>query len=155
MDFEKVKIEVLKAYTATLKYLSYRPRSEKEIRDKLIKKHTDPSIIEQVIEKLKQDKFLNDTEFAQWWIEQRQDFKGKSKFVIKRELLEKGIDNEIIESVLSKSQNDYETAKDFLKRKQRKFERYAGEEYKKKVSEFLQRKGFRWDVIKEVLKNED
>jgi regulatory protein len=152
MDFEKIKIEVLKAYTRALKYLSYRPRSEKEIRDRLIRKQFDPMIIDQVIDKLKEDKFLNDTQFAEWWTEQRQTFRGKSKYVIKSELSEKGIDRNTIETSLVNAQDDYETAKEFIKRKGRKFERYSGEEYTQKVTGFLQRKGFSWDVIQKILK---
>jgi regulatory protein len=152
MDFEKIKIEVLKAYTRALKYLSYRPRSEKEIRDRLTRKQFDPMIIDQVIDKLKEDKFLNDIQFAEWWTEQRQTFRGKSKYVIKSELSEKGIDRNTIESSLVNAKDDYETAKEFIERKSRKFERYTGEEYTQKVTGFLQRKGFSWDVIQKILK---
>ncbi|HRN96569.1 MAG TPA: regulatory protein RecX [Candidatus Levybacteria bacterium] len=155
MDFEEIKIEVLKAYTRALKYLSYRPRSEKEIRDRLAKKHFDSMIIDQVIDKLKEDKFLDDTGFAQWWTEQRQDFRGKSKFVIKSELSEKGIDRNTIDATLTNAKDDLKTAKEFLDRKKRRFENYTGDEYKKKVIGFLQRKGFSWDVIQKVLKDEN
>lgn len=154
MDFEEIKIEVLKAYTRALKYLSYRPRSEKEIRDRLVKKQFDPMIIDQVIKKLKEDKFLNDTQFADWWTEQRQTFRGKSKYVIKSELSEKGVDRNTIEKALSDAKDDYETAKEFFERKKRRFENYTGNEYTKKVTGFLQRKGFSWDIIQKILKEE-
>lgn len=153
-DIEKIKIEVLRAYTRALKYLSYRPRSEREIRDKLVKKQFDPMIIDQVIEKLKEDKFLDDTEFAQWWTEQRQTFRGKSKYVIKSELSEKGIDRNTIDTTLTNAKNDYETAKEFFQRKKRRFENHTGDEYIKKATGFLQRKGFSWDIISKILKDE-
>lgn len=152
MDFEEIKIEVLKAYTRALKYLSYRPRSEKEIRDRLVKKEFDPLIIDQVIDKLKEDKLLNDVEFAQWWIDQRQEFRGKSKYVIKSELSEKGVDRNTIENSLTHAKDDLETARAFFERKKRRFENYTGDEYTKKVTGFLQRKGFSWDIIQKILK---
>lgn len=155
MDLEQVKIEVLKAYTRAMKLLSYRPRSENEIRDRLQRKDFDPMIIDQVIEKLKEDKLLDDKEFAEWWTEQRQTFRGKSKFVIKRELSEKGIERETAEKAVGEAQDDYQTAKAFLERKNRMFERYSGEEYKKKVIGFLQRKGFSWDIIGKILKESE
>lgn len=155
MDFEQIKIEVLKAYTRALRYLSYRPRSEKEIRDRLMRKNFDPLIIDKVIEKLKEDKFLNDTEFAEWWIDQRQEFKGKSKYVIKNELSEKGIDKQTIETTLDTAKDDYETAKELFEKKKRRFENYTGDEYIKKVTGFLQRKGFSWDIIQKILKHEN
>lgn len=153
-DFEEIKIQVLKAYTRALKYLSYRPRSEKEIRERLERKQFDPMIIDQVIEKLKDDKFLNDEDFARWWAEQRQDFKGKSKYVIKQELAAKGIERTTIDKTLTDAKEDLETAKDLLARKSRLFSQYTGDEYTKKVVGFLQRKGFSWDIIQKVLKDE-
>lgn len=149
---EKVKIEVLKAYTRALRLLTYRPRSEKEIRDRLVRKQFDPMIINQVIEKLKEDKLLNDEEFAEWWTEQRQTFRGKSKYVIKRELSEKGVERDTVDKAVSTAKDDYETAKEYLERKRRMFEKYSGDEYTKKVTGFLQRKGFSWDVISKILK---
>jgi regulatory protein len=154
-DFEKIKIEVLKAYTRAIRYLSYRPRSEKEIRDRLERKKFDPQIIDQVIEKLKEDKFLDDHAFAEWWTMQRQDFRGKSKYIISRELAEKGIDRTLSGDALAKAKDDYLTAKDLFDRKKRLFDRYTGDEYTKKVTGFLQRKGYSWDVIQKILKTDD
>ncbi len=154
-DVEKIKIEVLKAYTRALKLLSYRPRSEKEIRDRLSRKQFDSLIIDQVISKLKEDNLLNDVEFATWWAEQRQEFRGKSKYVIKRELSEKGVERETIDTAVTNAKDDYNTAKEFLQRKSRMFEKYSGDEYRKKVTGFLQRKGFSWDIIQKILKEKN
>ncbi len=155
MDFEEIKLQVLKAYTRALKYLSYRPRSEKEIRERLERKEFDPLIIDQVIEKLKEDKFLDDTQFAQWWTEQRQDFKGKSKFVIKSELAQKGVDREIVDNTLTHAKDDYETAKELFERKRHVFEKYTGGEYTKKATAYMHRKGFSWDIIQRILKDKN
>jgi regulatory protein len=155
MDFDEIKLQVLRAYTRALKLLSYRPRSEKEIRDRLIRKEFDPLIIDQVIDKLKEDKFLNDKEFAQWLTESRQNYKGRSKYVIRNELSEKGVDKETITKTLSNAKDDLETAKELFERRRRIFERYSGEEYTKKVTGFLQRKGYSWDIIQMILKNEE
>jgi len=155
-NFEEIKEQVEHAFTRALKYLAFRARSEKEILDFLSKKKVDPLIILQVIEKLKEKKFLDDTDFAKWWTEQRQTFKGKSKLVIKHELISKGVAKEIIDSVLEKfSQTDLDAAKNLYDKKRKRFTQYIGREYEKKVSEFLQRKGFSWEIIKKVLKEKD
>src|SRR3989344_3776856 len=155
-NFEEIKEQAEHAFTRALRYLSFRARSEKEIFEYLSKKKHDPLIIQQVIKRLKEKKFLDDTEFAKLWIEQRQMLKGKSKFVIKQELIAKGVAKEIIDDVLEKfSQTDLEAAKNLFEKKKRRFSHYVGREYEKKVSEFLQRKGFSWDIVKKILQGKD
>lgn len=151
---EYIKEQVFKAYTRSLRYLSFRPRSEKEIQDFLNKKKFDQLIIDKVLDQLKKEKFVNDFDFTRWWVDQRQEFKGLSKFVIKRELMQKGITNDLIEQVLNTQNNDLETAQQLFKKKGKRFEGLPKDEYFKKAAAFLQRKGFSYDIIKQVLKEE-
>src|SRR3989344_6757140 len=94
-------------YNLSLRFLSYRPRSEKEIIDYLKKKSSSvktsegqEKLIESIIKKLKEYKFIDDVEFAKFWIEQRTKFKHKPIRVIEYELKQKGINKEIIDDVL-------------------------------------------------------
>lgn len=152
IDFEDLKEQIEKAFTRALRYLSYRPRSEKEVQDYLLKKEVDSEIISQVIQRLREKNFLNDIDFVKWWVEQRQEFKGLSNFVIKNELLQKGVEKEVIENVLQEIGNDLKTAKELFEKKKKRFEKFHGLEYEKKVREYLQRKGFSWDIIQKILK---
>ena len=52
-------------------YLSIRSRSEKEVREYLLKKNAESHIINTIIELLKEKKFLDDEAFARSWISQR------------------------------------------------------------------------------------
>jgi len=87
-DFEKF-------YRASINYLSFRPRSEKEMRDYLTKKKCDDKTLKRIIESLLRTKFLNDEEFARRFIEQRTKIKPKANRVIKYELKQKGISSRI------------------------------------------------------------
>lgn len=148
----KLLEKVERAYNKALKYISYRPRSEKEITDFLTKKKFDKDIITTILERLKELNLLNDEEFVRWWIEQRQTYRPKSKRIIKQELKLKGISQDLIDEIVEKdSKDDFETALELFKKNQRKFENYKNQEYLKKVSEFLGRRGFNWDIIKKVL----
>lgn len=148
-DFEKF-------YKAAIRFLSFRPRSEKELGDYLKKKKCDDLIAKRIIESLKRDKFLNDEEFVRWWVEQRTILKPKAWRVIKYELKQKGITDEIIDSAISNDQlpmtNDKEAA---MKLAEKKMPRYLRIEDKRKVyeklSRFLASKGFDYDTIKEVI----
>ena len=73
-------------------FISYRPRSEKEVRDylkrkqktkKKLKKVQNEKITNQIIKRLKKNKFLDDREFAKWWVGQRLEFRPKGKIALK------------------------------------------------------------------------
>ena len=56
---------------SALKYLGYRPRSQKEILDFLRKKTSDENQINQVVDQLVKLKLVNDTEFSDWLVKSR------------------------------------------------------------------------------------
>lgn len=144
-----------KFYDITLRFLSYRPRSEKEIRDKLISKKASLEIIEKIIAKLKEKKFINDEEFAKWWIESRLAYKPRSINLIKRELLQKGIDRELIDAQITNFQfpisNELKNAKKLI---EKRLSRYKGLDRRKiyeKLGRYLASKGFDWDTVKKSI----
>jgi len=142
-----------KFYKKALNFLSFRPRSEKELRDYLKKKKCDELTSQRIIENLKDHKFLSDEEFAKWWIEQRTFIKPKAARIIKMELKQKGIDNDLIEQILKDGkESDFEKAR---KLAEKRMPRYSKIEEKRKVYEklgrFLISKGFDYDIIKQVI----
>src|SRR4051812_38099109 len=107
MQLDKI---VEKTLAKALYYLSFRPRSEKEVKDYLLGKNkpqkkdfVSPTqeTIDIVIKKLKEMKFLNDTEFAKSWVRSRTEYKPKSVGVIKMELKQKGIAPDMIIEALA------------------------------------------------------
>lgn len=141
------------AFNYSLKHLSIRARSIKEIKDYLLRKNFIEQTIDAVIEKLNGLKFLNDEEFGKSWIDSRQKYKGKSKFILKNELRMKGLKDDMIEPLLTEAQEDLETARIAFEKKKRLLEHLPREEFKKKISGFLQRKGYSWSIISKLLKN--
>lgn len=131
--------------TKALRFLSFRPRSEKEVRDFFNKKKVDPQIIEKIINFLKEKNFINDQKFVAWWIEQRTTFKPRSLRLIKMELQQKGIADELIEFPIS---NDKEQAIKLIERKIEKYKDLPKYEIYQKLGPFLARKGFNYDTIK-------
>ncbi len=152
--------EFEKYLNKALHFLSYRARSEKEVRDSLIKKKAQPEIIERVISSLKEHKFLNDSDFAKQFIEQRLRFKPKSLRIIKMELKQKGIDPETIDEAFVNLQNnteedlsgsDLDSAKKLVERKIDKYKDLERQEIYQKLGGFLARRGFDWDTIKKSI----
>ena len=140
-------------YNRALRFLARRPRSEKEVRDNLQKKKIEPDVLEKIIVKLKEQKFLNDEEFASWWIDQRTRISQKGMRVIRLELLQKGIEKDIIDAATGDRQaatreTDEETARKIVEKKFVKFKNLPREEIYKKLGGHLARRGYNWDTIK-------
>jgi len=147
--------EFSKFYDKALKFLSYRPRSEKEVKDNLLKKKAPDSIVQLVIKKLKEQKFLNDGEFAKWWIEQRTLVKPTGKRLIKFELKKKGIDKELIDEVFDSVEDlvhdELETARKLVQRKINKYKGLDRQKIYQRLGGFLSRRGFDYDTIKKSI----
>lgn len=146
--------EFQKIYDRALNFLSYRPRSEKEVKDYLNKKRVGKETQKLVIEKLKKTKLLDDKEFTRWWFDQRTTFKPSGRWLLVAELRKKGIDKKIINQVLANKLSGSLEKKLALKaacKKLSSYQKLPRLEFKQKMSAFLARRGFSWEVIKEVV----
>lgn len=149
------KAEFQKALDRLLVFTTLRPRSEKEVNDWMKRKKVDENFKNTLIEKLHKLDLLDDEKFAKWWIGQRLQFKSKSKRELIQELRNKGIDKSIISNVTSMIRiNEVEAARRLLEKNIYKWSRFPKRIASQKMSLFLARKGFGWDVIKKVLQVE-
>lgn len=151
-NIDKGKLQ--ESITRSLKLISIRPRTEKEISE-FVQKKFGEKIIEKTLEFLKNKKFLDDLEFAKWWIEQRMEFRPKSNIILKNELLQKGVDRNIIEEVLSESSNEEEAVRKLLQKNLRKFGDLTNRENFQKAAQFFQRKGFSWNTVEKILRKKE
>ncbi len=71
---------------AAAHYLSYRPRSESEIRERLQQRDFDDDSIDAVIARLKEQGLVDDIAFAQFWKDNRESFSPRSRWLTKLEI---------------------------------------------------------------------
>ena len=135
----------------TLHFLSFRPRSEKEIKDYLEKKKVSSVTASKIMDKLKEHKFLNDEEFARWFIEQRTKNNPRSLRIINFELKQKGIANEIIENSMPTIKSDAEMAAELVEKRITRYKNLPKEEIYQKLGRYLSSKGFSWEIIKKSI----
>ncbi len=138
------------------KFLSYRPRSEKELRDRLKLKKAPVDIIERIVKSLKEQNFLNDRDFACWFIEQRTRFAPKAWRMIELELRSKGIDKELIEELRIKKHElrgseEIDIAMKIVERKIDKYKNLDKQEVYMRLGGYLARRGFDWYTIKKAI----
>jgi len=146
-------------YNLSLRYLSYRPRSDKEVLDYLREKQKKtPNLTDEIVYKirgkLQEYKFINDSEFTKFWVEQRTKFKNKPIRVIKYELKQKGIDHELIDEVLANTDSkdlDVKSARKLASKKMDFYRNLDPKKRREKVINHLLRKGFNFDVVKNVV----
>jgi len=157
LELDEKKIEQLQAEDAreralqqAMLFLSYRARSESEIRKNLLKHEIPESVIELTLERLRQDGLANDNEFAQTWVENRSTFRPRSRRMLAMELRQKGLDDESTQSAL-KSVDDEPLAYEAAKKRAPRFTNLEWNEFRKKLSEFLARRGFPYTVIAPVV----
>ena len=147
-EFKKAS-EFGKLYQRALEWVLVRPRSEKETRDylyrKIFEKKLDKKYIDRIIEKLKNKNYVNDENFARYYVENRFVKKGVSRKRLKMELMKKGVSRDIIEEVLAAS--DRSDEEEILKIIAKKRAKYDNE----KLTTYLCRQGFSYELSRELV----
>lgn len=147
-----------RALQQAMLFLSYRVRSEKEIRQNLLKHEIPEEVIEQTLEKLRKSGLANDKQFARVWVENRNTFHPRSRRALTMELRQKGLDDETVQAAVSSVD---ENALAYLSASKRAG-RLKGAalssskglewgEFRKKLSEYLARRGFPYSVTAPVV----
>ena len=147
---------------ASFRFVSYRPRSEKEIRDFLQKKLKTWKIagrqtFEKVMERLRELEYVDDKKFIQWWVSQRSNFRQKGKRLLVLELRQKGVPQRVIDeawegqNINLEPYNEREAAKQAIAKKLALWQHFPPLERKNKLYGFLGRRGFSSSVIRQVI----
>jgi regulatory protein len=135
-----------KCRDTALKYLDYRPRSEYEMNQRLIKRGFTDNDIKAVLDSLKKQGFLDDSSFARFWKDNRQSFNPRSRRLTEIELRQKGVSREIIEqevSTIDDSENAYRAAAS----RARNLIAADYQGFRRRLGEYLKRRGFGYNVI--------
>jgi regulatory protein len=145
------KAELQKVGDKLTEWAILRPRSEKEIQGYLKRKKVPESLHQDLFARMGRLGIIDDAAFAKWWVEQRLTFRSKSKRELVQELRLKGISSDVIDDVLAQTEFDEsKSAKKLLEKNAYKWERYEPKMRKRKITEYLSRKGYSWDVIEKI-----
>ncbi len=134
--------------------LKFRLRSEKELVQRLKQKGFSEELSQDTANFLKDKKFIDDRIFAKGWVSSRL----KRPFGlrrIKQELVQKGLDKEVIEETFARAKEDYDEGGVVRELAERKFSKLKGIEplkAKQRVYAYLMRRGFSPDLVGEVVK---
>lgn len=141
----------IKAQDTALKYIGYKMRTEKEVRNKLIEKDFSESITERVIEFLLKYKYVDDYEYCMAFIRQSLKLNPLGTYGLRYKLKSLGINDKYIERAIYDSEIDEEKYAKILFDKKIRTKEPKDEKDFKKLQDFLLRKGFSYDIIKLVI----
>jgi regulatory protein len=151
------------AYTSALRILQYRFNSEHELRRKLAAKRFDQSAIDEAIERLRAEKWIDDERFAGAYVRSRSARKlGPAR--IKRELSAAGVDRTTADRAVAQNLDEEQTTSDLAEaaaKRRRVMVRRHGEEYvrssegKSRLAAYLIRQGYSADRVRDVVRLAD
>lgn len=147
--------QLIRAKTAAIHFLSYRARTEHEIRDKLRQKGFELTIIDTVIQRLHELSYIDDDSFVMNYVRDRLNRKGHGPIRLKADLRKLGINQEQVDKALAEVADyarivdkAHEQARKRIKRLQKEKDPFKK---RRKLYDFLLRRGHTVDTVKEVL----
>jgi len=142
------------AKEVALRFLSFRRRTEKEVKDKLKKKDFEERIIKSTIDKLKEYDLINDSEFATAWVKERLAYKPRGKKLLRQELWKKGIKKDIIDQVTDElCQDEDKSAAELLERIKKRYKNLEPKVAKKRMLSLLLRRGFSYETVNQAVED--
>jgi regulatory protein len=133
-------------FDAALHYLSYRPRSENEVRQRLRRRGFDNNVIEEVIFKFKERRLIDDVAFSEYWRNNRLSFSPRSGRLIKLELRQKGVAAETADEVV-KDVDDENCVYEAGLRKAGRLPNSDYDDFRRRLFGYLRRRGFNYETV--------
>ncbi len=141
--------ERVRAYEQALDFLAPRPRSKREVADRLRRKGFSAAAVDETIERLSRAGLLDDRAFARYWIENRERFRPRGRRALRYELGQKGVPDQVIDELLSEV-DETESAYRAALQRIRRWRSLDPVTRRRKLSDYLRRRGFDYEVIREV-----
>ena len=139
-----------RAYQSALHYLGSRPRSTVEVQRNLHEKGFGDEAIAAAIARLLEHHYLDDEEFARYWLDNRSRFRPRSAKAIRYELRQKGVDGDAIDAAL-KGMDEDDAAWDAAASKLDRWRNLPEDEFAHKLSGFLARRGFGYATVRRTV----
>ncbi len=137
-------------------FLKFRPRSVKEMREYLEKKakrfRWDERIVDAAMRDLVELKLIDDHQFIEWFVQQRSMPRPKAIFLLKQRLRQFGVAKEAVDEYFEENQFDeLKMAEKAVSSRLQQWKSLENQKRFQKLSGFLTRRGFRYDIIKQII----
>lgn len=140
-----------KALDSALRFLSYRPRSEKEVRQNLARKGFPEPFIDKTIERLRELQFVDDAAFARFWVQNREAYSPRSQRALKFELRTKGVAQQILDEAVEDTADEEASAMAAARKKLKSLKNLEYNDFRQKLGAYLARRGYDYETITSVV----
>lgn len=138
------------AMKTALRLLSYRPRSEREIRDRLATKGVRPEIRDATLVRLRETGLIDDEAYARAFVESRGRTSPRSRRLIAAELRTKGVGRQVADEATAEV-DEREAAYRAAARRTRSLTKASFSEFRRRLGDFLVRRGFDYETTEETV----
>lgn len=136
----------------TLRYISIRPRSVKEVTDYLQKKTADPDLIDRIIKRLQEMNYLNDKTFAKYVVHSYQGKKAKGRRFLEHLLKKHHISTTLIQKVVTlDEQQELHSARLLIQKKIPSWNTLPVNKRMQRIQSYLFRRGFSHSIIRPLV----
>ena len=143
------------ARNIVLNQLNFMPRSRKELETALAKRHIEPDVAKIVLDRFEEIGMVDDAAYAELLIRSRCNTKRVSRSVLRQQLRQKGVNQEIIEEALLvvSDADELRMATELVERKARAMSRLEPEVRKRRLFGLLARKGYNTSIALRVIQD--
>ncbi|MEE1835578.1 recombination regulator RecX [Streptomyces sp. SP17KL33] len=133
-----------RARAICLRLLTGTPRTRKQLADALHKREIPEGVAEEVLSRFEEVGLINDSAFADAWVESRHHGRGLARRALARELRTKGVDSALIDEAVSQLDSEQEetTARELVARKLRSTRGLDRDKRLRRLAGMLARKGY-------------
>lgn len=157
-DVERLRAldEEGRLFDAAVRFLGPRPRSRAEVRTRLMRPHPHQpappaDVVNRVLDRLAQLELLDDRQFAEFWVENRERFSPRSARALGAELRQRGVARETVEEITD-PERDEERALAAARPRLRGLGGADYESFRTRLGGFLLRRGFSYGVAASVVR---
>jgi regulatory protein len=155
MKMDETEVRNAKFYA--LRLINLKPRSAEELKGKLKEKGIPENIMTHVLGEFKKKGLVDDKKFAKLWVNSRMASNPKGEKILRHELKEKGVEDDIISQTIEEAKNgqsEYDTVKKLADTRMHSLRELDKKTAKRRLFGYLKRRGFSFDVIMKVLNEE-
>jgi len=152
-ELSEDKIEALtgadlfqRCLNAAFRYLGYRPRSEAELRERLKRRGFEAANVEATLARLREQGLVDDLAFAEFWKDNRDSFRPRSRALTALELRQKGVAKAVIDRVVA-DVDDEDNAYRAAQSRAHHLPESDYQGFRHRLGEYLKRRGFGYRVI--------
>jgi regulatory protein len=120
------------------------------VRDRLTRRGLPPDIIRHTLERLRDYGYVNDAEFARFWVESRSGANPRGRYAVRRELRAKGVDQDTADEAMA-SLTEERSARKAAQKKARGLRGLEYPEFRTRLAGYLIRRGFGYDIVRQTV----